>query len=150
MQNNKIMGYGLQGGCTAAGAELLRPAPPRASPHSCLLAGRRPGILIRSKHCVVRIKPRAAVEKLPFPLNSDADELTTPTKFALLAPFQATREPQQLRQELSNRLRLRAQALTRCSPPLSHSPPTPAETPPQVLHRGQLLSEPLHRCSLLR
>ena len=59
--------YSARGGgdaLQAAGAELLRPALPRAWPRSCLPAGRRPDVLIRRKHGVVRIKPRAVVENL--------------------------------------------------------------------------------------
>ena len=134
----------------AAGAELLRPAPPRARPRSCLLAGPRPGVLIRSTLFTAWIKPRAAVKNFLSPLNLDADKLTAPTKFAFLVPFQATRASQQLRQEPSHRLRPLAQALTPRSPQPSRSPPTPAEVPPQALHRGQLSSELLNRRFLLR
>ena len=63
-------------------------------------------------------------------------------------PFQATRAHQQLRQDLSHRLRPIAQALAPHSPQPSRSPSTPAEAPPQALHHGQLLSELLNRHSL--
>ena len=57
-----------------------------------------------------------------------------------LLPFQATRAHQQLRQDLSHRLRPIARALAPHSPQPSRSPSTPAEAPPQALHRGQLLN----------
>ena len=138
-----------QGGCSAAGAELLRPAPPRTWPRSCLPARCRPGVLIRSKRCVAGIKPRAAVETLlllgtPTPTNL----LRSPSSPRLL-PFQTTRAHQQLRQDLSHRLRPRAQALPCRSSNPSHSSPIPAETPPWTPHRGQPLSELLNCRSLL-
>jgi hypothetical protein len=136
-----------EGGCTAAGAELLRPAPPRARPRSCLPAGRRPGVLIRSKHGVVRIKPRAAVENLLFLATPTPKSSLCSSNSPFLLPFQATRAHQQLRQELRHRLHPLAQALIPHRPQPSRSPPTPAEAPPQALHRGQLFSELLNRRS---
>ena len=74
-----------QGGCSAAGAEPLRPAPPRAWPRSCLLL-----CLARtssSASSIAWIKPRVAGV---FPFSSwylTADSHHSPPKFTSPASF---------------------------------------------------------------
>ena len=62
--------------------------------------------------------------KLPFPRTSTPTSSLRPSNSPFSLPFQATRAHQQLRQELSNRLRPLSQALTPHSPQPSRSPPT--------------------------
>ena len=92
-----------------------------------LAAVPRPNVLIRCQFNAARIKPRAAVENFfslctPTPTSS-----LRPSNSRSLLPFQATRAHQQLRQELSHRLRPLAHALTPHSQQPSRSPPTLAE-----------------------
>ena len=113
-----------------------------------LAAVLHPDVLIRCQFNAARIKPRAAVENFfslctPTPTSS-----LRPSNSRSFLPVQATRTCQQFRQELRHRLHPLAQALIPHKPQPSRSPSTPAEAPPQALHRGQLISGLLNRRSL--
>jgi hypothetical protein len=152
LQNYKLNGLGLLQ-CSGRGGALppghSRGVQRRHAPAMQLLAAvPRLGVLIRCQSNAARIKPRAAVENFfslctPTPTSS-----LRPSNSRSLLPFQATRARQQLRQELRHRLHPLAQALIPHKPQPSRSPSTPAEAPPQALHRGQLISGLLNRRSL--